>query len=292
MISYRKANAEDIYPALELALKVFMEYNAPGYEPISILNFKTDCVDNQSYIDSLKSGENVMFVALSDKKIIGMAAERKGHVWLLFVDGAFHRQGIATTLMGNIVCALKLKGYDKIFLDSSPYAIPFYLNFGFSQIGEAKNKYGCIVTPMSYQPNEIWDVLDEHWNKTGRYHERGRKMPAGDYHLVVHAWKHNGRGEWLIDRRSQTRGTSVDGKWETTGGSAIAGDDGLTAALRETKEELGIDLNPQNATLFHRTVRQGNDGQIWLQEAWVFEWNGSIDEISFQCGHLPKKFVI
>ena len=62
MISYRKANAEDIYPALELALKVFMEYNAPGYEPISILNFKTDCVDNQSYIDSLKSGENVMFV--------------------------------------------------------------------------------------------------------------------------------------------------------------------------------------------------------------------------------------
>lgn len=30
--------------------------------------------------------------------------------------------------------------------------------------------------------------------------------------------------------------------WETTGGSAVAGDDSLTAALRETKEELGIDL--------------------------------------------------
>jgi len=33
------------------------------------------------------------------------------------------------------------------------------------------------------------------------------------------------------------RGTSIDSKWETTGGAALAGDDSLTAALHETKEE-------------------------------------------------------
>ena len=36
---------------------------------------------------------------------------------------------------------------------------------------------------MTYKPNGIWDVLDEHGNKTGRYTERGRKMATGDYHL-------------------------------------------------------------------------------------------------------------
>ena len=58
---------------------------------------------------------------------------------------------------------------------------------------------------MTYKPNEIWDVLDEHGNKTGRYTERGRKMATGDYHLVVHIWKYNNKGEWLIDKRAPTR---------------------------------------------------------------------------------------
>jgi len=283
MITYRKATVDDVRPALDLALKVFMEFEAPWYEPVAAVNFRKDCIDNQRYIDSLMSGENVMFVTLRDGNIIGMVAERNGHIWLLFVDSAFHRQGIATALMNDIVCVLKLKGYNKIFLDSLPYTVPFYLNLGFHQIGEVKNEYGCIVTPMEYIPNEIWDVLDEHGNKTGRYVERGRKMATGDYHLVVHVWKRNSKGEWLIDRRSP-RGTSMDGKWETTGGAALAGDDGLTAALRETKEELGIDLDPQKGTLFHRTVQHGNDGHTWLQDAWVFEHDCSIEDVCFQEG--------
>jgi 8-oxo-dGTP pyrophosphatase MutT (NUDIX family)/GNAT superfamily N-acetyltransferase len=225
-----------------------------------------------------------MFVALADGKIVGMVAERNGHIWLLFVDGAFHRQGIATALMRDIVCALKLKGYNEISLNSSPYGLPFYQHFGFQQAGEVKNEYGCIVTPMTYKPNEIWDVLDEHGNKTGRYTERGRKMATGDYHLVVHIWKYNNKGEWLIDKRAPTRGTSIDGKCETTGGAAVAGDDSLTAALRETKEELGIDLDPKKGTLFSTIVQHGNDGHTWIQDAWVFEWNGSITDVRFQKG--------
>ena len=114
MITYRRATPEDVRPALDLALKVFIEFETPGYEPIAIVNFKKDCIDNQFYTDSLISGDNAMFVALADGKIVGMVAERNGHIWLLFVDGAFHRQGIATALMRDIVCALKLKGYNEI----------------------------------------------------------------------------------------------------------------------------------------------------------------------------------
>jgi 8-oxo-dGTP diphosphatase len=285
VITYRKAKPEDIYPAFELALRVFIEFEAQDYEQDAVVKFKSDCIDNEEYINNYVTGKHLMYVALEGNKIVGFVNERgNGHISMLFVDGLHHRQGIATTLMNNIVCDLKLCGFDKITLNSSPYGLPFYKHFGFKPTDTEQKKDGFIFTPMSYEPNEIWDVYDSNRNKTGRYAERGRKMAPGDYHLVVHVWKHNRKGEWLIDKRASARGTSIDGKWETTGGSALAGDDSLTAALRETKEELGIDLDPQKGVLFHTTTRLGNLGHTWLQDAWVFEHNCPIEDVRFQEG--------
>ena len=95
-------------------------------------------------------------------------------------------------------------------------------------------------------------------------------------------WKHNGKGEWLIDKRVEGRGTSIDGKWETTGGAVLAGDDSLTAALREAKEELGLELDPNKGELFHRIARHGDDGRKWFQDAWVFEHDCPIEDVRFQ----------
>jgi len=33
---------------------------------------------------------------------------------------------------------------------------------------------------------ELWDLYDEYGNKTGKLHERGTPLRAGEYHLVVH----------------------------------------------------------------------------------------------------------
>jgi len=32
---------------------------------------------------------------------------------------------------------------------------------------------------------ELWDILDENGNVTGRFHERGKPMNKGEYHLEV-----------------------------------------------------------------------------------------------------------
>jgi len=58
------------------------------------------------------------------------------------------------------------------------------------------------------------------------------------YHLVVHIWPINSKGEFLVQQRSQTV-LWKPGMWATTGGSAISGEDALTAAKRELREELG-----------------------------------------------------
>jgi 8-oxo-dGTP pyrophosphatase MutT (NUDIX family)/GNAT superfamily N-acetyltransferase len=285
VITYRKATADDVHPALELALRVFVEYEAPHYEPEAVPRFKADIVYNEAAIQNWRSGASAMYVACIDDKIVGVVGEkwRNGHINIVFVDGAYHRRGIATELMNRIVCDLKLHGFHKITLFSSPYGLPFYLKYGFATTDTEQHRDGFIFTPMEYIPNEIWDVLDKDGNKTGRYHERGRKMEIGDCHLVVYVWKHNGRGEWLSDRRvKKSPDDQHGGKWETTGGAAIAGDDSLTAALRETKEELGLDLDPMKGVLFRRFAREGFFGHTSLMDVWVFRHDCEIEDIRYQ----------
>ena len=281
MITYRKATADDIQPAFELALRVFMEYEAPDYGQEGENHFCEDAEAKMANPDLYLSGKRLLFIALDGEKIIGMIESREiGHVAMLFVDGTYHRQGIATALMDTMICALKLRGYDHIGVNSSPYGLPFYLQYGFKPIDVEQHKDGFIFTPMEYTPNEIWDVYDRNRTKTGRYAERGRPMAPGDYHLVVHVWKHNGKGEWLIDKRTSRTSDDLGGMWETTGGSALAGEDSLTAAVREAKEELGINLDSQKGTIF-RSYIPDIKGHSAFYDVWVFEYDYPIESVVF-----------
>lgn len=85
---------------------------------------------------------------------------------------------------------------------------------------------------------EIWDLYDAQGNRTGRTMRRNDPIPAGLYHLGVHIWPINSKGEFLIQQRASTVQWKP-GMWSVTGGCAISGEDDLQAALRELSEELG-----------------------------------------------------
>lgn len=87
---------------------------------------------------------------------------------------------------------------------------------------------------------ELWDVLTSDGRLTGRKVARGgSSLKNGEYHLVVHIWPVSSSGALLIQRRSFKK-KIMPGEWAVTGGSAIAGEDSLTAAKRELFEELGM----------------------------------------------------
>lgn len=251
----------------------------------------------------ISDNEDVCYTAIIDNKTVGrIEAGHDARIHDLFVDVGYRRRGIGRKLLDSVICRLKLSGCDTVRVDAPDYLASFFGDYGFYERGTAgteqhvdvaaSSSSNCISEhpaassslSMEYIPNEIWDVLDRNGNRTGRYHERGRAMDPGDYHLVVHVWKHNGRGKWLIDKRDSVRGTSIDGKWETTGGSAIAGDDSLMTALRETKEELGLDLDPKKGLRIYQGPRYGADGHTWLIDSWVFEHDCSLESITLQNG--------
>ena len=100
---------------------------------------------------------------------------------------------------------------------------------------------------------EIWDLYDGCGEKTGRTMVRGEAIPTGFYHIGVHIWPMNGRGELLIQRRSM----SVQWKpgiWAATGGSAVSGEEPLAAARRELREELGYAASEEEMRFVARAV--------------------------------------
>ena len=110
--------------------------------------------------------------------------------------------------------------------------------------------------------DEICDVYDANRQLTGRTHRRVDPMPPDDYHLVVLVCIINRNGEFLITKRAP--GKHWAGMWEFQGGAATAGDDSLTAAIREGKEEAGISLKPENGELMMELLFNHRFFDIWL----------------------------
>lgn len=95
---------------------------------------------------------------------------------------------------------------------------------------------------------EIWDLYDARGQKTGRTMVRGEEVPAGLYHICVHIWPVNDKGEYLVQRRAPTVQWHPN-SWAATGGSAVSGEDAMAAALRELREELGYEAEPGEMNL-------------------------------------------
>ena len=87
---------------------------------------------------------------------------------------------------------------------------------------------------------ETWDLYTAEGQKTGRTMTRGEKVPKGLYHMVCDILIRHVSGDYLLMLRSKEKRV-YPGRWESScGGSALAGEDAITAARRELLEETGI----------------------------------------------------
>ena len=105
--------------------------------------------------------------------------------------------------------------------------------------------FGDIV---EYVPDaEIWDLYNENRELLGKDHIRGEPT----YPLM----------------------------WECVGGSVVKGEDSLQGAIRETKEEVGVDLIPENGQVLFTKTRKIINGKIFndIMDVWLFEYEGEVD---------------
>ncbi len=106
---------------------------------------------------------------------------------------------------------------------------------------------------------ESWDLYTKYRKKTGKEHIRGEQIQEGYYHLVVHVWIQNKKGEYLISQRAANR-PIFPLMWECVGNSVLKGKKVLTG-IREAKEEVGIVLEPSQGKKLFSKIRDVIDGQ-------------------------------
>ena len=125
---------------------------------------------------------------------------------------------------------------------------------------------------------ELFDMYDVHRKPLGHTHPRGVPIKQGEYHIVVQVCVLDAKGRLLMTKRHPDK---IDGgMWEFTAGSALAGEDSVTGAMRELREETGLSVKREQMKLLYtrtghdffldsyvvRLAQDGEDVSVMLQE--------------------------
>lgn len=156
-IFIRKITCDEVKSAMDLALEVFMQFEAPDYDPSGVDTFKKDIVENPEYLENARRGVCPIYAAFDGDKMVALMGMRsnKKHINLVFTKKEYHRKGIAKAIFNYLLNDV-LKGnptLDELTLNSSPYGLPFYLAIGFVPLSEEQEINGIRFTPMKYVIN-------------------------------------------------------------------------------------------------------------------------------------------
>ena len=120
---------------------------------------------------------------------------------------------------------------------------------------------------------ELWNLYDKQRNITDIIWERDKEIPKGYYHLVVRVWIKNKNNEYLVSKRDEYR-KSFPLFYECPGGSVLRGENSIEGAIREVKEEIGIDLKEINGKKINTLI---SEEYHVIEDTWLFNYDGDID---------------
>lgn len=103
---------------------------------------------------------------------------------------------------------------------------------------------------------EIWDAYDRQGMKTGTDLIRGEKIGEGLYHLVCEIVVRHVDGDYLLLQRDFRKEAYPGFEEIGAGGSALKGETPLQGALRELREESGIEAGELEE--LYRIVKDGS----------------------------------
>ena len=133
---------------------------------------------------------------------------------------------------------------------------------------------------------EYFDILDENGNKTGRTKLRSEVHRDGDWHKAVHIWIINNDGDILLQRRCATKDSNPNMLDISSAGHLSAGDDSLEGALRELKEELNLDIKPEDLQFIKTLKRSSKYTETFINnefdDLYIVRTDKKIEDMKFQ----------
>ncbi|WP_334074616.1 MULTISPECIES: GNAT family N-acetyltransferase [Paenibacillus] len=143
---------KDIRTALELVWCVFEEFEAPESTDEGVEAFKK-VISYENVIDGFREEELHFWGSKEKGDWTGVIATLgENHLFLLFVKREYHRQGMANRLFRTVEERCRsFPGIQRITVNSSRYAVPFYRRLGFTETGIERTVNGIRFTPMEFR---------------------------------------------------------------------------------------------------------------------------------------------
>jgi isopentenyl-diphosphate Delta-isomerase len=118
---------------------------------------------------------------------------------------------------------------------------------------------------------EIFDVVNERDEVIGQAPRR-EVHARGLWHRAVHVLVFNARGEVFLQKRSLLKDTAK-GKWDSSSsGHLDAGEDYDACAVRELREEIGLDFQARTATGASQPPQRLFKIDACQETGWEFCW--------------------
>ena len=134
---------------VELVRRSFDEFIAPGYDEDGISHFYEHITIED--LNAAIHDDRIVFAAILDEQPVGVINVRDDtHIMWLYVEGRFHRRGIARQLVARVAREISVRtpAAEYVTLNSSPFAVPIYTRMGFSATGPETTENGMRFTPM------------------------------------------------------------------------------------------------------------------------------------------------
>jgi len=144
---------------------------------------------------------------------------------------------------------------------------------------------------------ELIDILDKEGNKTGQTKNKDLAHRDGDWHRVVHVWIINSNQELLIQLRAPNK-VNYPGHWDVSAAGHLAtSENSAEAAVREIKEELGIDIDKNKlehlgTVINKRILNRGNYLDNSFADIFLITMDLNPSTLKFEDNEVMKaKFV-
>jgi isopentenyldiphosphate isomerase len=137
---------------------------------------------------------------------------------------------------------------------------------------------------------DLLDLVDENENIIGQA-ERKTVHETGLLHREVHIWLYTPKGELVFQMRSPTKETYPNLLDASIGGHVDAGEEWLESAVKEAREEAGIDVKPRDLSFIEQhhvnvydpVTKLTNNN---LRNNYALPFNGNISDLKIEEGEI------
>ncbi len=133
--------------------------------------------------------------------------------------------------------------------------------------------------------DELIDIYSKNNHSLGIKKMKSAAHKKGLWHRSAHIWIYTSRGEILLQLRSSNK-KMYPTRWDiSAAGHVVAGEEPISAAIRELKEEIGLDVAQENLEFFEIRKIQATYRNIINNEfvyVYFLKFDGDVEELTLQ----------